>query len=167
METKTHEECVEKLRELIKNVRTAMLTTHDTEGSLHSRPMATQQAEFDGKLWFFTDATSAKAYEIQKDQHVNASYAKPDDQVYISVTGIASVNRDRAKMEELWNPIHKAWFPQGLEDPNLCLLEVDVQKAEYWDSPSSKVVQLYGFAKALLTGKAYGEEGTDHQKLSL
>lgn len=166
MESKTHDESVAKLGELIKDVRVAMLTTVEDDGSLRSRPMATQGGEFNGTLWFFTDSTSAKVHEVDHDQHVNVSYAKPDDQIYVSVSGKARITKNRQKLEELWNPIHKAWFPQGLDDPNLALLEVDVEKAEYWDAPSSKVVQLFGFVKAITTGKRYGEEGVDHEKVS-
>ena len=74
---------------------------------------------------------------------------------------------DRGKMKELWSPLHKAWFPKGLDDPNIELLRIDVDRAEYWDAPSSAVVQLFGFAKAMLTGKRYGEEGVDHEKVKL
>ena len=144
-----------------------MLTTVDKEGRLHSRPMATQQTEFDGTLWFFTDATSVKVHELQRDRHVNVSYANPDDQRYVSVSGMASTMTDRGKMEELWSPLHKAWFPNGLDDPNIALLRIDVDRAEYWDAPSSAVVQLFGFAKAMLTGKRYGEEGVDHEQVKL
>jgi general stress protein 26 len=70
-------------------------------------------------------------------------------------------------MKELWSPLHKAWFPKGLEDPKIALLRVDVDRAEYWDAPSSAAVRLFGFAKAVLTGKRYGEEGVDHQKVNL
>ncbi len=68
------------------------------------------------------------------------------------MSGRAEINRDKAKMKELWNPILKAWFPDGLDDPNLCLLKVNAEKAEYWDSSSGKLVQLAGFVKALVTG---------------
>src|SRR6476620_8533715 len=87
------------------------------------------------------------------------STQEPDDNRYVSVFGRAEVSHDRAKMEELWNPIHKAWFPDGLADPNICLIRVRVEEAEYWDAPSSTLVQLAGFAKALVTGKEadYGE----------
>jgi general stress protein 26 len=156
-----------KLGELIKDIRVAMLTTVDKEGRLHSRPMATQQTEFDGTLWFFTDANSVKVHELQRDRHVNVSYANPDDQRYVSVSGMASTMTDRGKMEELWSPLHKAWFPKGLDDPNIALLRIDVDRAEYWDAPSSAVVQLFGFAKAMLTGKRYGEEGVDHEQVKL
>jgi general stress protein 26 len=64
----------------------------------------------------------------------------------------------------LWNPFYKAWFPDGLDDPHLGLLRVDVEKAEYWDSPNSKVVQLAGFVKALVTGQK--AKGGDNEKVS-
>lgn len=146
---------VEKIRELIKGIRYAMLTTVDEDGSLRSRPMATQEAEFDGTLWFFTAAGSPKVQEVGRDQRVNLSYAAPDDNRYVSVSGTARLVRDREKMKELWNPILKAWFPDGLDDPELALLQVHVTKAEYWDAPSSKMVQLAGFLKAIATGKPF------------
>jgi general stress protein 26 len=144
---------IKKLGELIEGINIAMLTTIDDDGALRSRPMATQQIEFDGDLWFFAGASSAKAREIWSDKRVNISYAKPDSQRYVSVSGTAELVRDQAKIKELWNPIYKAWFPQGLEDPDLALLKVNVEQAEYWDAPSSKVVALVGFVKALATGK--------------
>ena len=98
---------------------------------------------------------------------MNVSYANPEDQRYVSVSGMASTMTDRGKMEELWSPLHKAWFPKGLDDPNIALLRIDVDRAEYWDAPSSAVVQLFGFAKAMLTGKRYGEEGVDHEQVKL
>jgi general stress protein 26 len=67
--------------------------------------------------------------------------------------------KDRAKIEELWNPVHQAWFPEGLDDPSLCLLKVSVEQAEYWEGTSSTLVQLFGMVKAIATGQEadYGE----------
>jgi general stress protein 26 len=144
-----------------------MLTTVEADGCLRSRPMATQDTAFDGTLWFFTRVDTAKVHEIERDRHVNLSFANPSDEVYVSVSGTARVVRDQAKAKELWNPLYKAWFPQGVDDPELSLLRVEVEKAEYWDSPSSAVVQLIGFAKAIATGKTYAEEGTDHEKITI
>ena len=157
---------IEKIRDLIKGIRFAMLTTVDTDGSLRSRPMATQEAEFDGELWFFTGASSPKVDEVERDHRVNVSYAAPDDNTYVSVSGTARLVRDKAKAKELWNPALKAWFPEGLDDPDLALLRVRVEKAEYWDSPSSKMVQLYGLAKAVLTGKRADDIG-ENEKIDL
>lgn len=163
--TKTREEAIEKLNGLIEDIDFAMLTTVDTDGVLRSRPMSTQEAEFDGTLWFFTSDNTHKIEEIERDNRVNASYAKPEDNVYVSVSGTASMTKDRAKMEELWNPILKAWFPEGLDDPHICLLKVDVEQAEYWDSPSSTLVQIAGFVKALVTGQS--ADGGENEKINL
>src|SRR5688500_8877434 len=158
------QDAVNKLKELLEGIDFCMLTTVDA-GHLRSRPMSTQQAEFDGDLWFFTSDTTHKVEEIRKDDRVNAAYSQPDENRYVSVSGRAEIIRDREKIEELWNPIHKAWFPEGKDDPALCLLKVNVEQAEYWDAPNSKIVQVYGFVKALATGTEadYGE----NEKLSL
>ena len=159
------QESIKKLGDLIKEIDFAMLTTEDVDGSLRSRPMSTQKTEFDGELWFFTGGDSAKVYEIQHERQVNVSYAEPKSQTYVSVSGTATVVRDQAKIKELWNPLYKAWFPDGLDDPDLALLKVKVEKAEYWDAPHGVVVNLIGFVKAIVTGQSY--EPGDHDKLKL
>ena len=144
---------IRKLDEMIKDIDFAMLTTVAEDGSLHSRPMSTQRAEFDGNLWFFTQASAPKVGEIEHEQRVNVSYAKPESQRYVSVSGRATVVRDRAKIKELWSPELKAWFPGGADDPDLALLKVAVERAEYWDSPSSAVAHAISFVKAMVTGQ--------------
>jgi general stress protein 26 len=159
-------EAVAKLRELIKDIDFAMLTTVDeSDGTLRSRPMATQRAEFDGDLWFFTRASAPKVDEVEREQQVNVSYADPSHQRYVSISGRAQLVRDRKKNKELWNPVFKAWFPEGLDDPDLALLHVAVEKAEYWDSPSGKLVALAGFVKAIATGQPI--KGGENEKLEL
>ncbi|HNP71680.1 MAG TPA: pyridoxamine 5'-phosphate oxidase family protein [Kouleothrix sp.] len=148
----TRAQAIRTLGALIKDIKIAMLTTIEADGALRSRPMGTQQVEFDGDLWFFVGASSPKAHEISADPRVNVSYAQPDDQRYVSVSGTAELLRDREKIRELWSPLYKAWFAQGLDDPDLALLRVRVEQAEYWDAPSSKFVALAGFVKALATG---------------
>ena len=149
---------IEKIRELTEGIDFCMLTTIDGD-HLRSRPMSTQEFEFDGDLWFFTNDSTHKIEEIEKDNRVCVAYSKPDENVYLSVSGRAEVTKDRAKIEELWNPILKAWFPEGLDDPSLCLLKIPVEQAEYWDAPSSRIVRLFEIAKALATGQEadYGE----------
>ncbi|MEJ7698357.1 MAG: pyridoxamine 5'-phosphate oxidase family protein [Pyrinomonadaceae bacterium] len=162
-DNKIREEAIEKLRSLIKNINTAMLTTIDG-GVLRSRPMQTQETETGGDLWFFTSSETHKAEEIEKDNRVNLAYASPNDNSYVSVSGRAELVKDRAKMEELWNPILKAWFPKGLDDPNITLLKVSVEAAEYWDSASSTIVQVAGFIKALVTGTR--ADGGENEKIN-
>jgi len=164
-ETTGREEQIRKLAGLIKEIEFAMLTTVEPDGSLRSRPMMTQRVEFDGDLWFFTRASAPKVGEIEHDRHVNVSYSSPERQHYVSMSGRARLVRDRAKIEELWNPAYKAWFPEGLDDPELALLKVSVEQAEYWDSPTSTAVHLVGFAKAALTGESY--QPGENEKVNL
>ncbi|GCE20516.1 pyridoxamine 5'-phosphate oxidase family protein [Dictyobacter kobayashii] len=142
------------LSEKIKDIRMAMMTTIEPDGSLHSRPMATQDfkaLEFDGDLWFLTYVTSPKVEDVQQHQQVNLSYSKPGDNLFVSVSGTAQIVQDRQKIKDLWNPFFKTWFPNGEDDPNIVLLKVHVQSAEYWDAPSGKMGLLYTIVKGLTT----------------
>ena len=163
-----HDAAVKKLGKLISDVQFAMLTTAEADGTLRSRPMATHMnhnADFDGSLWFFTKGEAPKVAEVKGDQHVNLSYSSPEQSKYVSVSGTAMLVRDKAKLSELWDKKYMAWFPKGLDDPDLALLRVDVAKAEYWDTPSSAVAHIVGFVKAVTTGKAY--HPGDHDKITL
>ncbi|MEP6903219.1 MAG: pyridoxamine 5'-phosphate oxidase family protein [Actinomycetota bacterium] len=162
--TENRKETIEKLNALIKEIRIAMLTTNDG-GMLRSRPMATQDTDFDGILWFFTSQQTHKAEEIKLDNRVNASYADPDDNRFISMSGTAELVDDREKIEELWSPAYQAWFPKGLDDPNIILLKVNVEQAEYWDATSSSLVEAFGLLKSLVTGER--ANSGDHVMMSL
>ena len=159
---------IENLRKLwdkVNDIKIAMMTTKDEDGHLRSRPMYTQQTEFTDYIWFFTKDDSPKISEIIKDMQVNLNYANPDDSLYVSVSGQAILVKDRDKARELWNPTLKAWFPKELDDPHLALIRVDADIAEYWDTPSSKMVQLFGMIKASVTGEEY--RPGDNEKLNL
>ena len=133
----------QRLRELIKDVKFAMLTTRAVDGTLTSRPMTTLQAEFDGTLWFMLAADSIKAMDVEERPKVNLGYAEPEHGRYVSVSGTAQVLHDRSKARELWNPLFETWFPGGPEDPNLALLKVDVASADYWETPQDDPQRLY------------------------
>jgi general stress protein 26 len=162
MHPMAHTDHARKLWDLIKNIKYAMLTTVHEDGTLHSRPMATQKVEFDGDLWFFTWKNTEKVFNVQKEKQVSLAYASPDDNRFVSVSGRAKVVTDRERAAELWQPGLKAFFPKGLDDPDLALLRVRVESAEYWDAPSAPIVQLVGFVKALAAGQKYqpGENET-------
>ena len=157
---------IEKFQSLVKDIKMAMLTTIAPDGSLRSRPMATLSTEFDGDLWFFTSDDSPKVDEIVDDQHVGLAYASFDKQEYVSVSGTAGIVRDPDRARQLWTPAAKAWFPEGPEDPHLVLLRVRVTSIEYWDAPASKMVVMYGLAKAILTGDRPKNLG-EHKKINI
>lgn len=139
------ERCIRKLGELISGIDVAMLTTLGSDGAFHSRPMWTQKRDFDGQLWFFTHSRSPKAMELKNDDHVSLTYCDSDDHRFVAVTGRAQVVADGAEAQRLWHPTYETWFPRGLSDPDLALVRIKVEHAEYWDLPLGKVVQLVGF----------------------
>lgn len=161
----------DKLKSFVREIKFTMFCTVDEDGSIHSRPMATTSLsaynfQEEGTLWFFSKRSSFKNLNISYDQHVNLAYADPAKQRYISVQGRAHISQDKEKMRKLWTPTFKAWFPEGIDDPEISLIGVHVESAEIWDSPPSKVVQLVGFMKAAVSGRPYVQE-THSEHLSL
>ncbi len=156
---------VKLLRDKLKGIHIAMMTTQDPDGSLHSRPMATQDMEDDGVLWFLTQGSAPKAGAVERHQQINLSYCKPEDNLFVSISGNAELVHDRKKIKDMWKPFFKAWFPKGEDDPDLALLKVHVEKAEYWDAPSGKMGALYSVVKGLATGGK--EPGGENVKLDM
>lgn len=139
-----HRDDVLKMAELIRGIKIGMFVTVGKDGCIRSRPMATQAVEFDGDLWFFTDDDSDRTRAMHADQEVNVVFTDPDHQRYVSVTGAATIIHDHARMADLWRPSFEQWFKQGLADPSLALIKVEVAEAEYWDAPPSLAVRLIG-----------------------
>ncbi len=152
MEVRYDAEAREKVFEMIADAMFAMFGTYDVAGNAHSRPMVAIEREGD-VLWFFTRADSRKASELARDPRVTIDYADSGSQNYVSLVGRATVSQDPAKAKELWSEPLRTWFPDGPEDPAVALLRVEIESAEYWDSPSSAMVHAYGYVKARLTGK--------------
>ncbi|GAB3892871.1 pyridoxamine 5'-phosphate oxidase family protein [Larkinella knui] len=148
---------MEKVSKLINDIRVGMLTTQDEQGNLVSRPMAVMQVDENGDLWFLTKENSPKTDQISKNYKVNVAFANAPDASYVSVSGTAEELQDRAKVEELWSPMAKPWFPDGKDDPSLSILKVHTETAEYWDSTSSRMIRLFEMARAALTGDTYRE----------
>ncbi|WNB87091.1 nitroreductase/quinone reductase family protein [Cellulomonas sp. ATA003] len=125
-----------KVAELLEGQRIAMLTTRALDGTLTSRPMALQEVEFDGDLWFFSEADARKLTHVAADPQVNVTVGSGAS--WVSLTGTARVVRDDAKKRELWNAGVEAWFGDAEpESPGVALLHVEATSAEYWDSPAA------------------------------
>lgn len=160
MET-THHTGIEKLKSYISNGDIAILCTLKNN-QIHSRPMATSDIDDEGNIWFFTNEYSAKVEELEQNNHtVTLCYTDHGNSTYVCINGTATVVNDKAKMEELFNSMVKAFFPEGLDDPKLALLKVRPEHAEYWDSHSSSMVRFMGILGSALTGEKYtkGEHG--------
>lgn len=167
-----HDETVterERLWSLIKDIRFAMFTAMHDNGHLHSRPMTTQNKAIDedASLWFFMARDHEPATDLAGQPQVNVAYADPDSDRYVSVSGTAAVVDDAARKRQLWSKMAEAWFPAGVEDPNLALVQVRITHASYWDVKESKVVQVFKMAKAVITGNPptdMGKHGEVHMR---
>ena len=154
-----------KIAELAKGIHICMMTTVSQDGSMHSRPMALQNEPFEGTMWFLTRNTSEKVGQIAQDQHVTLTFTEPSDSKYITLRGRASVNEDRGKIKKLWNPMYKAWFPAGENDPEIAVMRVDVSEADYWEASSSKLVMMAKYAFAAVTGGKIQVGEAGHMKV--
>lgn len=162
MDTGSHE----KLMSLLGSFDTAMLVTVSREGRVHSRPMALFQVTPLGELWFMTSLSSGKVGEITADSHVNVALQK--DNAFVSICGVASLHRDRAKVQELWKEHARVYFPKGKDDPDIALIKVTGQEAEYWDNQGAQGIKyLFEAAKAYLTGTRPEEDTGRHGSVPL
>jgi general stress protein 26 len=145
-------EGMKKIGDLVKGIRIAMLCTIDGNGQIHSRPMATQDEPFNGTLWFLTRISSEKIGDIERRHNITLDYADPSNSKYVTLRGTASSNQDKSKIKELWNPMYKAWFPNGVDDPEIAVLKVEVTEGDYWEANSSKIVMGIRYVAAAVTG---------------
>lgn len=149
-------ERLEKLRQLINKIPVCMVATasmgNEALSSIHSRPMAYLRMEASGELVFFTRAASTKTLEVRRNRQVNLNFADGAQNLYVSVSGRASIVNDREKIAQLFTPIMKQWFPEGADDQSLRLFVVDPQSAEYWDGPSGMSFVL-AVTRSFITGE--------------
>ena len=147
----TNERGQAKIAELVKGMHVAMVTTTSVEGGLRSRPLAPQQVDFDGDVFFIVERHSSVVSDVTASSAVNVAYV--DGSTWVSVSGTARVVNDEAKLAELWDTFTDAWLKGGPDDSRNVLLHVSAESAEYWDSPGAKVTQVANLVKAKVTGE--------------
>jgi len=167
MEKNLHnDEALQKLKELVESVGICMYCSMEHGSDMASRPMGTAKIEDDGTIWFFTTDHSGAAENAQQANDVCLNYAHITKNTYLCVMGTPELVFDKAKMKELWSPILKTWFPDGIDTPDIALVKVTPQSAHYWDSDASRLRLLFSFVKAQFTGERpdgdEGEEGELH-----
>ena len=146
------EEARRTVAELVEAAKIAYVTTVTPEGHLVSRPLAVQQrGKFDGDLWFFTADPSNKTAQVSVNDQVNVAFQAGNG--YVSISGTGTVSHDRSVIDELWNTGAEAWFEGGKDDPNVALLQVHAESAEYWTMDKPMAVTMLKYAKARVTGE--------------
>ena len=150
------EESVKKFKKLVNDINVCMFITNNREDE-HTRPMATIEIEDNGTLWFFTDIRSIKVEEVSTNRLVHLAYAHPGKASYLDVWGNASVITDKQAIKNKWSPIVRAWFPGGVDDPNIALLRIEPRDAYYWDAETGKMISFLKIAASAITGKKLSE----------
>lgn len=148
-DTATKEQ-IDEIGTLVKAAKTALVTTTTSDGALVSRPMAVQEVEFDGDLWFFTQDPSPKVDEIRANAEVNAAFESGKG--YLSVAGTAEIVHDAEQVDRLWSKSVEAWFPEGKSDPSVALIRIAAHTAEYWALGDPKPVMMLKVARAAVAG---------------
>lgn len=132
----------------IKDSNIAMMTSISRDTELHSRPMMMAQTSFDGTLFFFSRLSSEKIDQITHNENILLTYTDPKDVTFVSVYGQARISRNPAKIREHWLPALETYFDRSMNDPDLCLIEVDVKAADCWNSEKSKMSRIFEFFEA-------------------
>ena len=158
----------EKVHEMLQSFHTAMLITHGGKDAMHARPMEIAHAGADCHVWFYTDTQSPKTREIRQEDSVLLTFQK-DHQKYLTIEGTADLVTDRAMIKSFWKEPFRVWFPEGIDDPNLMLVHIIPNQAEYWDNSSLQGVRyLYETAKAYVSGtRPEIDDGEIHGKVDL
>jgi general stress protein 26 len=150
---------LEKLYTLIEDIDTAMMTTRRTDGHLRARAMANQKRAAGADLWFVTADGTEKVADLTNDPHLNLSYYRDSNREWVSVSGVATVTRDRAKIRELYAEDWRMWFGKEgdprdgtPDDPRIVLIGVTVHAAEFLEINKPRPVLLYELVKGWVTG---------------
>jgi general stress protein 26 len=150
-------EAIEKFKSLVEEVAICMFTTTDNDNNITSRPMFTSSVDEDANVWFFTNEFSEKINELSKDNLVHLIYSHPIKNIYVDVKGTCSLVIDKTKMQDLWDSKLQSWFPDGLDDPKLCLVKVSTETAHFWNHSSSKMGLLFQMIRSITKGDKYKE----------
>lgn len=145
------------LSDRIAGIRVAMLTTLGDDSRLHSRPMVSQEGPTDGSLWFFVNGKSPMALGLELQPALNLSYVNESTNCYVSVVGKGRLVYSQERIRTMWSPVVGTWFPEGVNDPDLTMIRVDVDEADYWDGSKGRFIRLVGFVRGLM-----GDETQPH-----
>lgn len=147
-------EAVEKIKELAGKTKTCFFNTDLKSGrAAATRPMSVQQIDDEGNLWFLSAVDSHKNAEIQKDNRVQLLFMGSAHSDFLTLGGEASISTDKAKIRELWEPIVKAWFTEGEDDPRITVIKVVPDEGYYWDTKHGKMVALLKMIAGAIMGK--------------
>jgi len=151
-ENLNHKEAIQKIKELSESAKICMFCTELDTIPVNTRPMGLQETDDEGNLWFISSDASNKNFEIKEDKRVQLFFMNNSSSQYLSVYGEATIYKDKSTIEDKWSPMANAWF-DGKDDPNVSIIRVEPKDTYYWDTKAGKLVSLFSFVAAAITGK--------------
>lgn len=156
-------EAGKKIRELAKKNNTCFFCSKIVTGEpLHVRPMAVQEIDDEGNFWFLSANDSHKNEEIEQDNEVQLLFQGSAHSDFLSIYGRATISTDKQKIKELWEPVLKTWFTEGVDDPRITVIKVETDQGYYWDNKHGDAVAFAKMGLGALLGKTLDDsiEGT-------
>jgi len=145
---------IAKITELVKSASTCFFCTAlDSGQPFATRPMSVQQIDGQGQLWFLSASDSKKNQELASDPRVQLLFQASAHSDFLSLHGTAAVTTDKAKIKELWQPLLKTWFTDGIDDPRITVIQVRPEGGYYWDTKHGRAVAFAKMAVGAMTGK--------------
>ena len=162
------EEAVNKIRELVKKSSTCFFcTSMKTSKPFQTRPMTIQEVDEEGNLWLLSASDSHVNVEISDDENVQLLFQGSPYSDFLNLYGTASINKDKDKIQKLWEPLMKTWFTEGENDSRITVIKVETTGGYYWDTKHGKVVSFVKMAVGAMIGQTLDDsiEGTLKPKL--
>jgi len=156
---KNHEDlkgkdAIEKLKELSGKAKTCFFCTKSLNGIPFAvRPMSVQKLDDDGNFWFLSAKDSHKNSEIEMSSSVQLLFQGSAHSDFLSVSGLATISTDKEKIKELWEPLVKTWFTEGVNDPRITVIKVEPIDGYYWDNKHGNMIALIKMATGAALGK--------------
>jgi general stress protein 26 len=143
-----------KIKELAEKNNTCFFCTGIFTGMpITVRPMSVQKVDDQGNLWFLSANDSHKNRDIQTDNNVQLLFQGSAHSDFLSLYGEATISTDKELIKELWEPIIKTWFTEGVDDPRITVIKVISREAYYWDNKHGDAVALVKMAAGAILGK--------------
>jgi general stress protein 26 len=156
-------EALEKIKELAKKAGSSFFCTGIKTGQhFNTRPMAAEVIDDDGNFWFLSASDSHKNADIEADPAVQMLFQGSTYSDFLTLYGKATISTDRQKIEELWDPMMKTWFTEGIDDPRITVIKFSPTDGYYWDTKHNMLVGMAKRAYGAIVGETYDDsiEGT-------
>ncbi|HLP24196.1 MAG TPA: pyridoxamine 5'-phosphate oxidase family protein [Acidobacteriota bacterium] len=157
IESLAGEGAARKIRELAKAARYCLFGTELDHPPVTVRPMTVMDVDDAGSLWFLSSRTSHTNQHLAQSPRVQLFFVNGGSAEFLTIEGSALVHADRPTKERFWSPMVKTWFQDGIDDPDLTVLQVQPEGGHYWDTKHGKMVSWAKIAAGAVSGRTFDD----------